>query len=166
MYEVNQKTLALALGISSRQVRDLRSKHGMFPFIPDTKKYDLTSCVNEYINFKVGERTGKTSVDREKEMAEHEQIKKEIAKLKLRKIRRDALEARDVENYLKSMLVEFRNRLLAVPSRVAPILLGETDINVIIKTLDREMFDTLDELSEFDPEKIAGEDFDNEDDEE
>ena len=52
MYEVNQKTLAAALGISSRQVRNLREQ-GMFEFVSGTKKYDLTKCVSEYIEFKV-----------------------------------------------------------------------------------------------------------------
>ena len=154
MYEVNQKTLAAALGISARQVRNLREQ-GMFSFVPGKKKYDLTSCVSEYIEFKVKAETGRgTSLDKEKEQAEHESLKKEITKLKLRKLRKEMHEASDVEDFLNAMLSDFRNRLLALPGKIAPLILGESDINVIIKIINNEVIECLDELSEYDPDKI------------
>lgn len=175
MYDVNQKTLAAALGISARQVRNLREQ-GMFNFIPGTKKYDLTTCVSEYIEFKVKAETGRgTSIDKEREQAEHERLKKEITKIKLRKLRAEAHEASDVEEFWNEALFNFRNRLLAVPAKCAPLILGESDINVIINILTNEMFETLDELSEYDPDAInkhggsadfETEDFDETEDEE
>lgn len=154
MYEVNQKTLAAALGISTRQIRYLREQ-GMFSFIEGKKKYDLTSCVFEYIEFKVKAETGRgTSLDKEKEQAEHESLKKEITKLKLRKLRKEMHEASDVEDFLNAMLSDFRNRLLALPGKIAPLILGEIDINVIIKIINKEVIECLDELSEYDPDKI------------
>lgn len=157
MYEVNQKTLAAALGISSRQVRNLREQ-GMFEFAPGTKKYDLTECVNEYIEFKVkAEVGGGTSIIKEKEQAEHEHLKKEITKIKLRKLRKEVHEAADVEAFLNGMLLNFRARLLSVPGKVAPQILGLPDINEIIKILDEEMIQTLEELSEYEPDKVNGE---------
>lgn len=164
MYEVNQKTLASALGITARQVRNLRDE-GMFSFIPGTKKYDLTKCVKEYIEFKVKAETGRgASIDIEKEKAQHERAKKEITQLKLRKLRKEVHEASDVREMLTGMLVNFRSHLLSVPSRIAPLILNESDINVIIRRLEKEMLDTLDELSEYDPDKInkeSGIDFDD-----
>ena len=168
MYEVNQKTVASALGITARQVRNLRDE-GMFSFIRGTKKYDLTECVKEYIEFKVKAETGRgASIDIEKERAQHERAKKEITQLKLRKLRKEIHEASDVREMLTGMLVNFRSRLLSVPSRIAPLILNESDINVIIRRLEKEMLDTLDELAEYDPDKInkeSGVDFDDEDDE-
>lgn len=170
MYEVNQKTLAAALGISSRQVRNLREQ-GMFEFVPGTKKYDLTECVSEYIEFKVKAEVGSgTSIIKEKEQAEHERLKKEITKIKLRKLRKEVHEAADVEAFLNGMLLNFRARLLSVPGKVAPQILGLSDINAIIKILDDEMVQTLEELSEYDPDIVNGENgtdiIDDEDDEE
>lgn len=157
MYEVNQKTLAAALGISSRQVRNLREQ-GMFEFVPGTKKYDLTECVSEYIEFKVKAEVGSgTSIIKEKEQAEHERLKKEITKIKLRKLRKEVHEATDVEAFLNGMLLNFRARLLSVPGKVAPQILGLSDINAIIKILDDEMIQTLEELSEYDPDIVNGE---------
>lgn len=157
MYEVNQKTLAAALGISSRQVRNLREQ-GMFEFVSGTKKYDLTKCVSEYIEFKVKAEIGSgTSIVKEKEQAEHERLKKEITKIKLRKLRKEVHEAADVEAFLNGMLLNFRARLLSVPGKVAPQILGLSDINAIIKILDDEMIQTLEELSEYDPDIVNGE---------
>ena len=156
MFEVNQKTLAAALNISARQVRNLREQ-GMFPFIPGTKKYNLPNCVREYIDFKIKEETGRgTSLNKEAEQAEHERLKKEITKIKLRKLRQEVHEADDVEAFLNNMLLDFRNRALAIPGKVAPLILGERDINVIINTLNDEILETLDELSEYDPDAING----------
>lgn len=168
MYEVNQKTLAAALGISSRQVRNLREQ-GMFEFTPGTKKYDLTKCVSEYIEFKVKAETGRgTSLNKEKEQAEHEHLKKEITKIKLRKLRKEVHEAVDVEEFLNNMLLNFRSHLLAVPGKIAPQILNESDINVIINQLTKEMLEVLDELAEYDPDAInndtAGIEFEDEDD--
>ena len=154
MYEVNQKTLAAALGISARQVRNLRDQ-GMFDFIPGTKKYDLTGCVAEYIEFKVKAETGGGQwIDKEKEQAEHERVKKEISKIKLRRLRKETHEAADVEEFLNNTLSDFRNRLLSIPGKIAPQVLGEPDINVIINLLTDEMLETLDELAAYDPDAI------------
>ncbi|NFG24832.1 UNVERIFIED_ORG: DNA-packaging protein [Clostridium botulinum] len=151
---VNQKELANILGITSRRVRQLREE-GFFSFAENGKKYSLEKCVQEYIEYKVKAETNTgTSIDREKEQAEHEQIKKNISKLKLRKLKKELHEASDVELFLSEMLINFRNRLLSIPSKVAVQILGEEDINRIIEILQKEMYETLEELSEYNPDKI------------
>lgn len=168
--EVNQKQLAALLGISARQVRNLKEQ-GLFEFVTNSKKYCAEKCVQEYIDFKIKAEVGNgTNLAKEKEQAEHERYKKEITKLKLRKMRMEVHEAADVEQFLNNMLLDFRNRLLSIPAKVAPQILGEQDINVIIEMLNVEMFETLDELSEYDPDAINGEEnsnyFDDPEDEE
>ncbi|MBZ9691615.1 DNA-packaging protein [Clostridium sp. M14] len=151
---VNQKELANILGITSRRVRQLREE-GFFSFAENGKKYSLEKCVQEYIEYKVKAETNTgTSIDREKEQAEHEQIKKNISKLKLRKLKKELHEASDVELFLSEMLINFRNRVLSIPSKVAVQILGEEDINRIIEILQKEMYETLEELSEYNPDKI------------
>ncbi len=86
---VNQKELATILGITSRRVRQLREE-GFFSFAENGKKYSLEKCVQEYIEYKVKAETNSgTSIDVEREKAEHEQIKKNISKLKLRKLKKN-----------------------------------------------------------------------------
>lgn len=155
--EVNQKELAQCLGITARRVRELK-QYGFFQTVPGGKKYSLENCIQEYIEYKVKAEvgTGKTII-KEKEQAEHEKIKKEISKLKLRKLKRELHEAKDVEYFLSDMLVNFKNKLLSLPSKVAVLILGEKDINKIIAILNKEMLDTLEELSEYNPDEIDGE---------
>ena len=164
--DVTQKQLAEILNISARQVRELTNVHGLFEReVVDgkkQKKYRLEKCVPEYLSFKLkGEAKGGTFYNKEREQAEHEQIKKKIDILKLRKLRRELHEAVDVEEFLTNMLVSFKSRLLA------PLVVSEDDVNRISDILEKEIFEALEELSEYDPLKIdknAGLEF--EDDEE
>jgi phage terminase Nu1 subunit (DNA packaging protein) len=171
---VNQKLLASVLGISSRRVRQLR-EDGFFFCVENGKGYHLEKCVQEYIEYKVNAEMKKgTSIDKEKEQAEHERVKKEISKLKLRRMKKELHAAADVEMFLSEMLSNFKNRLLAIPNKVAIQIMGESDINRIIKLLTEELIDTLEELSEYNPDAINkespsnyyDEDEDEEDDEE
>ncbi len=157
--DVNQKELAAILGISDRRVRQLKNEFGLFSRNTadgkKTKNYCLEKCVPEYINYKLeAEVQQGTNYNKEKEQAEHEQIKKKISILKLRRLKRELHEADDVEEFLTDMLVSFKNRLLAIPHKVAPLVVGEDDINIILDILEKEVFQTLEALSEYDPLKI------------
>lgn len=157
--DVNQKELAAILGITDRRIRQLKNEFGLFSKgMTEGKKvknYCLEKCVPEYINYKLeAEVQQGTNCIKEKEQAEHEQIKKKISILKLRKLKRELHEADDVEEFLTDMLVNFKNRLLSVPQKVAPLIVSEDDVNVILDVLEKEIFQTLEELSEYDPLKI------------
>lgn len=157
--DVNQKELAAILGVTDRRIRQLKQEFGLFEQSMSAgkakKNYCLEKCVPEYINYKLdAEIQQGTSCNREKEQAEHEQIKKKISMLKLRKLRRELHEARDVEEFLTDMLVNFKNKLLNLPQKTAPLITGEDDINVVTKLLEKEVLAALDELSEYDPYKI------------
>jgi hypothetical protein len=157
--EVNQKELASILGLTDRRVRQLKNEFGLFSgdsTVGDKqKKYKLEKCIPEYINYKLEAETQQgTTLIKEKEQAEHEQIKKKISMLKLRKLRRELHEAEDVERFLTDMLVRFKNRLLTIPQKVSPLVVGEDDVNVIMDILEKEVYQTLEELSEYDPLKI------------
>lgn len=76
--------------------------------------------------------------------------------LKLRKLRRETHEASDVEAYLTSMLTAFKNRLETLPAKAAMQVVGMKDINEIIKVLKTCVNESLNELSEYDPDEIDG----------
>lgn len=157
--DVNQKELGAILGITDRRIRQLKEEYGLFRRGMTTEKkmknYCLEKCVPEYINYKLeAEVQGGTNLNREKEQAEHEQIKKKISVLRLRKLRRELHNAVDVEEFLTDMLLQFKNRLLSIPQKVAPLVVSEDDINLIMEKMEKEIFETLEELSEYDPIKI------------
>lgn len=154
---VNQKELAQCLGISSRRIRQLREE-GLFQLSKADKGYNLEKSIQEYVEYKVNAETGRrASISKEQVQAEHEEVKMKISQLKLRKLRRELHEAADVEAFLTAMLLRFRNRLLAVPSKLAMQVAGENDINTIIQVIRKEMLAVLEELSAYDPDEIDGE---------
>lgn len=154
--EVTQKALAECLGVTPRQIRNLKAS-GLFALKPGEKKYHLEKCIQEYIAFKVNDETGRrTVIDKEKVAAEHEEVKREISLLKLRKFRRELHESADVESYLMDMLLAFRNRLEALPQKAAMQIAGVKDVNEIIDILRQNVNSALNELSDYDPDKIDG----------
>ena len=75
---VNQKELAQCLGISTRQIRNLRQE-GMFQTVKGDRGYVLETCVQEYINFKINAEMGRSaSLSIERIKADHEEVKKNI----------------------------------------------------------------------------------------
>ncbi len=153
---VNQKELAQCLGISSRRVRMLRDE-GLFKLTQEGRGYNLEKSIQEYIEYKVNAETGRrASISKEEVQAQHEEIKKQISILKLRKLRRELHEAADVELYLSDMLIRFKNRLLALPSKLAMQIAGENDINTVIQIIKKELLSVLEELSEYDPDEVDG----------
>ncbi len=151
---VNQKQLAQCLGISTRQVRNLRQE-GMFQTVNGDRGYILETCIQEYINFKINAEMGRSAaISIEKVKAEHEEVKKNISVMKLRRLRRELHEAADVEAFLSDMLIRFKNRLLSLPVKMALQVSGEKDLNRIIQVLNDGMLEALKELSEYDPDEI------------
>lgn len=59
-------------------------------------------------------------------------------------------EAKDVELIVTKMLMNFRSRIMAVPSKLAPRLTKENDTNAIYEILKEAMDDALNELSDYD----------------
>lgn len=152
--EVSQKELAQCLGISTRQVRNLKGE-GLFQLAVGERKYRLEKCVQEYIDFKINAEMGRrTSISKEQIQAEHEEVKKQISRLKLRKLRRELHEAADVEYFLSDMLIRFKNRLMSIPSKLALVIAGETDINKLMVLIQKELLDALEELSEYNADEI------------
>lgn len=152
--DVNQKELAQCLGITTRQVRNLRNE-GLFQLPENIKKYKLEDCVQEFIEYKVNAETGRrASVSKETIQAQHEEVKKQISLIKLRKLRRELHEAADVEYFLSDMLARFKNRILALPSKLAVAVTGELNVNSAMQIIQKELLSILEELSGYDPDEI------------
>lgn len=59
-------------------------------------------------------------------------------------------DAKDIELIVTKMLMNFRSRIMAVPSKLAPRLTKENDTNAIYEILKEAMDDALNELSDYD----------------
>ena len=154
---VNQKQLSQYLGISTRRIRQLREDGAFKKKVDAAAGYSLEECIQEYIEYKVNAETGRrTSISKEEVQAEHEEVKKQISLLKLRKLKRELHEATDVEFFLNDMLVRFRKYLMALPPRLAMNIAGVEDMAIVTETIRNEMRRALEELGEYEPDEIDG----------
>ena len=152
---VNQKELAECLGVSPRNIRDISRDFGIFEK-NESGKYELSTCVKEYIEYKLDLDSSRAKgLNLEALKARHEEIKIQISLEKLREYKAETHKSEDVEEFLSNMLVNFKNKLSTLPSKLAMEIMGETDTNVAIKKVEEEIDIALNELSGYDPNKIS-----------
>lgn len=152
---VNQKELAEYLGVSPRNIRDISKDFGIFEK-NESGKYELSTCVKEYIEYKLDLDSSRAKgLNLEALKARHEEIKIQMSLEKLREYKAETHRSEDVEEFLSNMLVSFKNKLSTLPSKLAMEIMGETDTNVAIKKVEEEIDIALNELSGYDPNKIS-----------
>jgi phage terminase Nu1 subunit (DNA packaging protein) len=131
-------------------------------------RWPLMKNVQRFIDFL---KTGRKNQDDDEhqamfweEKALHEKAKREMAEIKLAKLKNQMHDAADVEFVMTNMLVTFRNRILAIPDKVAPKVLGVKNLSEISDIISTELHEALTELSEYDPALFVGGGEDAEDD--
>lgn len=74
-----------------------------------------------------------------------------IAEMELAKARREYVAADDVEAVWSDVFANAKARLLSIPSTLAPMLRGQTDLATIKDILEKAVHDCLEELSSYEP---------------
>lgn len=74
-----------------------------------------------------------------------------IAEIELQKAQKLLVKAEDVEKVWSTILFAVRAKLLAIPSKAAPILALEKDVAIIKDILDNAVGEALTELAGYDP---------------
>ena len=74
-----------------------------------------------------------------------------IAEMELAKARREYVSADDVESVWSDVFANAKARLLSIPSTLAPMLRGQTDLAEIKDILEKAVHDCLEELASYDP---------------
>lgn len=142
---VSGKDLAIILNVSERWVNKLalagvisRTENGNF---------DVAESVEKF--FKNKFRTDeKKELDFDKEHALLERVKRRKAELDLAQRQGRLLEADDVEKLMADMILTCKARLLALPTAVAPKILGKTELPVVVAEIKNAVFAVLEELKE------------------
>ena len=142
------KAVARFLDISDRRVRQLRDEKVIEEVRPGL--YDLLDTNRGYIYYlRKRNPECEEAVDYNTERAKLVRAKRENEELDL-KIRKNQLHSsEDVEAVLSNMLISFRSRLMAIPSRLSPNLSKKTDKAEIFKILKAQIDEALNELSDF-----------------
>lgn len=143
-----QSQMARALKISTPRVNQM-IKEGMLP-IDETGSPLLVEGIKAYCRMKK-QALEDEDVDFDKERALHEKAKREIAELKLDKMRKNAYSAPVVEYVMTAMAANLRTQLLGMPSKLAPFLEGKSK-EEIYSLITKEIEEKLSELSEYSPD--------------
>jgi phage terminase Nu1 subunit (DNA packaging protein) len=143
-----QSQMARALKISTPRVNQM-IKEGMLP-IDETGSPLLVEGIKAYCRMKK-QAVEDEDVDFDKERALHEKAKREIAELKLDKMRKNAYSAAVVEYVMTAMAANLRTQLLGMPSKLAPFLEGKSK-EEIYSLITKEIEEKLSELSEYSPD--------------
>jgi len=142
--------IAKLFGMTERNVRYLaeqgvieKAKRGKYPLAATIQKYI------KYLRSKAFEKEVEFGeYDRERTL--HEKAKRQKAELLLERMRNRLHWGEDVELVMTEMLVRFRNRILGIPTAIAPKLYRKS-VPKIAEALKTELYSALTELSEYDP---------------
>lgn len=152
---VAASVLADLLGVTDRRIRQL-AEEGVLHRV--TKgRYSLPISIKNYLKMLRMEDTLKNDgepdeLDLEKERAIHERIKRHQSEIKLAAMKGTVHRAEDVEQVMTDMLTAFRTRLLNVPSKLAPTLVGRESAGEIREIITNEIVEVLGELKAYNPE--------------
>lgn len=164
---VNTDVLAKLFGVTRRYVNQLATEGVLEKRAPG--RWPLEQNVNRYIEFL---RSGKKDPEEQEsksiyweEKAKHEAAKREMAELQLAKLKNQMHDAATVELVMTDMLTTFKNRLLALPQKISPKIIGLKSIAEVNDVLASEINEALTELSDYSPCLFAEGGEDNGDDE-
>ena len=156
--EVTEAELAEMLGLSDRRIRVLANDGIVFKTKP--ARYDLKKSVNGYINFirdtKKEEKQGveKVKLAREAEGLMHDKLKKRKTELQVMQMEKELLFTKDVISMWTDFATMVKSKLLNIPTKLAPQLVGVEDATVIKKTITAEVTEALNEIADFDISKF------------
>lgn len=150
---VNTTAIAKMFNLTERRVRQLveegvisRVGHGRF---------DLIDTVNKYVTFLKLSSNGMDENDIaesfEYEKWLHEKAKREKAEIEVAHLKNEMHRSEDVEKVLNHMVMAFRSKMLALPTKLANILVNKNDPKLIEALIERDIQEALQELSEYDP---------------
>ena len=160
---VTSTVLANLFGMTSRRIRQLENE-GVIKKVA-RGKYSLQENIKSYITFIKASvnlkenNTEETKINYDEEHALLEKRKREKIELELAAMRGTMHFSEDVERVMNDMLSNFRAKILALPSRVAPRLIGIDTIADIQEILQIETLEVLQELSEYNPSEFYSEEY-------
>ncbi len=150
---VKVEKLAAAMDIDPRRVQQLAKLEGM----PKAGRgfYDLGKCMAWYIRYLHGKMKQKAAMAPDGEFATLQgarsallQLERDLKELELGRQRRELVSIADVEKEFTDLVITTKARILTVPARVAPELLGEQSRVMVQAKIEKGLKEALSHLSE------------------
>lgn len=150
------KQVARFLDITERRVRQLRDEGIISELRPGL--YDLIDANHRYINYLRNRNPdSEEHIDYNTERAKLVKAKRENEEYDLRLKRRELHTSEEIERVMTTMLINFKSRLSAIPSKLAPILSKKKDTAEIASLIKQQVDEALIELSDFEGIERAAE---------
>ncbi|WP_297429292.1 hypothetical protein [Clostridium sp.] len=167
---VSSTVLADLFGLTTRRIRMLadegiikKTSRGRYNLQENIKSYIVYLKTNQDLKEKI---VDDDELDPDKERALLTRRQREKLDLEIAAMRGQMHFSNDVERVMNDMLANFRAKIIALPTKIAPILIARNDISEIQEMLQREFFEVLHELSCYDPTLFYSEKYIELDDEE
>lgn len=160
---VSAQVLGQIIGVTDRRIRQLAEENILIRV--SKGRYNLLDSIKNYIlTLKVAMESDMNEnpdgeLNLEEEKALHERIKRHISELKLQTMTGELHKSSDVERVMTDMLVSVKTKLLAMPSKLAPILVSRNDIGYIKEVLNKEVLEALNELKDYDPKDFYSDEY-------
>ncbi|WP_035387842.1 hypothetical protein [Exiguobacterium sp. NG55] len=148
-YTVTTAEISEIFGISTRRVQQL-AKDGVFVRVGHGQ-FDLLASINSFIEYRLDDTKEEGVLDKSTEEAMWTRARRQKTELELQIMRGDLHRSEDVRRVMNDMLGAFRARILSIPSKFSPQLVGLTEIPPIKVVLKQAVHEALEELSDYDP---------------
>ena len=146
------KTIARRLDLSERRVQQL-TQEGIIPKA-ERGRYVLTDAVHGYIRFLRHKTLKADSQDTQTNVISLDEARRrklsaeaELAELQLESERKNLVAAEQVEKVWAEIVGSVRSKMLAVPSNISPLVIGENKIPVVKEIIENAILEGLNELS-------------------
>lgn len=150
LFTTNQ--MAKLLNLSPRRIQQL-AEEGILVKL-NRGKYKLVVSVQQYIQqLQVKDGGADAEVDYFGERALHERAKRQMAEMNLSVMKGELHRSEDVSHVMNDMIAAFRSRVLAIPTKLSAQLVGKK-MPVILQMLGDAVYEALNELSLYDPQKF------------
>lgn len=151
MIEMTKKQLAELAGITYRQLYNINQKlpeeAKLFVSAEGGKGCDAALFVQRWVDYNVSSATaGLDDLDAVK--AVHEKIKTRKTELEVARMEGTLVDVQDVRRLWGDIANTIMQGLIHLPSTVAPILQGQTNVEIIASVLDEEIRKALNALTE------------------
>lgn len=148
-YTVTTAEISEIFGISTRRVQQL-AKDGVFVRVGHGQ-FDLPASINSFIEYRLDDTKEEGVLDKSTEEAMWTRARRQKTELELQIMRGDLHRSEDVRRVMNDLLGAFRARILSIPSKFSPQLVGLTEIPPIKEVLKQAVHEALEELSDYDP---------------
>lgn len=148
--EIGSAEFAELLGVTDRYIRKLSSEN-IIQKSGTRGKYLFKESLQGYLELIKSSNSGNANLKDIKLRKETEKLEKdiELKSIRIAELKNDLHSAEIVEKVMTTMLLNLKGKLLSVPNKVAPIVVGCENLGDIQSVIQEVIEDTLLELSEY-----------------